>query len=319
MNSGKPWFKCWPGINQFALQKYSHIISRQIFEVKCSSEKKGRELQDKISFLFNTQLQARMDALFEDIVPQNKHLRIENLTIDVGNISYESLDYELINQIMEKLEREISLLLLHDNRAGDQHTEQHATDQTGSYLSLLEYFLLRGTLPWWAGSEQSDSPLVAFDFLLSHNPQDLAKLIMRIGQKPYVRKRLVYQFQEGQIKALIGILEPSQAEFIFDYHAEVINTQRKTLLVKNEETDFKKAVWDFIILFLIVDRGSHFNRKEFVKSTLMSIAANFNVSFEGLLNLFASAIISGSSHLKKCRFYPGYYPRNCSRKECTKQ
>ncbi|HEY1010170.1 MAG: contractile injection system tape measure protein [Daejeonella sp.] len=280
------------------MQKYSHIIGRQIFEVQCSSEAKGRELQDKISLLFNTELQRRIDALFEDIIPKSKHLRIGNLTIDLGNIGYESLDHELVIRIIEKLEREISLLLLHDNQAADTDAEPHSTDQEGSYLTLVEYFLLRGTLPWWAGTEHSASPFLAFDFLLTQSPQSLITLIMRVGQKAYVRKRLIYQFSEDQIKAFIGILEPSQAAFIFDYHAEVVNTQRKNLLVKNEEADFKKAVWDFIVTYLIVDRGSHFNRKEFVKSTLMSIAANFNVSFEGLLNLFASAIVPGAYNLK---------------------
>ncbi len=239
-----------------------------------------------------------MGVLFDDIVPQNKHLRIGNLTIDLGHIKFESLDRELVDQVIEKLEREISLLLLHDNTAAEDDAEQYPNDQSGSYVSLLEYFLLRGMLPWWAGSENSATPFLAFEFLLSQNPGALVRLIQRIGQKSYVRKRLVYQLSEEQIRSFISILEPAEAEFIFDYHAEVIRTQRQKQLIKNEETEFKKAVWEFIVTYLIVDRGSHFNRKEFVKNTLMSIAANFNVSYEGLLNLFATSIVPGSSNLK---------------------
>jgi hypothetical protein len=297
MSFGRPWFICCSDIN-YIVERHSHIIGRQIFEVSCSSSIQGKAVQDKISFLFNRYLQTRMDALFEEIIPHSRHIRVDQLTIDVGHISFESLDHDLIDEIIQKLEREISLLLLHDNTATEPDIVTQVINTGGSYLSLLKYFLLRGTLPWWAASEPSDSPLSAFDFLLSHNPDELVRLIMSVGHKPFARRRLVHQFPEEKIRPLIRLMEPSHAEFIFEYHAEVIRAQQVRQVIKNEESDFKKAVWEFIIMYLTSDRGSHFNRKEFVKTTLMSMAAHFNISFEGLLSLFASAIDVASWELK---------------------
>ena len=275
----------------------SHIIGRQIFEVDFSSFSRGHELQNKISSLFNVGLRDRMETLFDRIIPANKVLKVDNLTIDIGEIKFELLDVQFVDRIIEKLESEISLLLLRDNSAIDGN-EQYAGDEKRSYLSLLEYFLLKGTLPWWASAENSLTPFSAVEFLLKHFPEGLVKLLMKIGQNPYVRKRLVLQFTEMQIRALISILEPSEAEFIFDFYSEIVKDQRRQQFVKTEESEFKKAVLEFILTYLIVDRGSHFNRKEFVRSTLQSMAANFNVSFEGLINLFALSLVAGANYLK---------------------
>ncbi len=238
-----------------------------------------------------------MTSLFDRMIPQNKMIRVNNLTINIGSLTFEALDDEFVDKIIAKLESEISVLLLHDNSSTTENITAHGEDQSGSYLGLLEYFLLKGTLPWWAGTETGINPAIAFEFLLKQSPDSLIKMLMRVGQTPSVRRRLVYQFTEQQIRSLILILEPSEAEFIFDYHKEVVKLQQQKQLIKSEESEFKKSLWEFIVTYLIVDRGSHFNRKEFVKSNLLGIARNFNVSFEGLLNLFAASLIPGSSYL----------------------
>lgn len=279
------------------MDKYSHIIRQQVFEVNFSSRERSRDLQDKISSIFNNHLAEEMESLFERIIPRDKLIRVDNLTIDIGEIPFASLDTELTSRVIEKLEEQLSLLLLHDNSAAAEAGSVSSRPQE-SYLSLLEYFLLKGSLPWWAGSQDPDTPFMAVDFLLAHSAEKLRALIMQAGQKSYVRKRLVYQFGEHQLRSIIGILEPSEAEFIFGYHSEVIKVQREKQPVKSTEIEFKTAVWEFILTYLIVDRGTHFNRKAFVKSTLRSMSAHFNISFRELLQLFGSALIPGS-------LYPG--------------
>lgn len=247
--------------------------------------------------MFNTDLQERMDALFSRLIPPGRNLHVDNLTIDVGEMSFEALDRDLADKVLEKLEQEVALLILHDNAAVESGVVNEGNTLSRSYAALFEYFLLKGVLPWWAGSDGSDSPASVLEHLLTTSPEALRKMLVRVGDNGQVRRRLVYQFTEQEIRAVISVLEPSEASFIFDYQTRVVTIQKEVQLVKSEISVFEKAVWEFIITYLLVDRGSHFNRKEFIKGNLMRLAAHFNVTFSSLLSLFASVIVKNASEM----------------------
>jgi hypothetical protein len=281
------------------MDKHPHIIGRQIFDIDFPSKEESDVLQDKISLIFNNRLLDEMNQLFDRILPTNRLIKLDTLIIDLGNIDFEYLDSELPNRLIQKIEEELRLILLHDNAASEVDSEEIFQDDIkASYLQLLEYFLLKGTFPWWVSGTEGPSISVVLEFLLLNSSLRLKELIMRIGQNYNTRRRLVYQFTEQQIKYIIIILEPEEAEFIFDYQQNLVQVQREVILVKNEESDFKKAVWLLILSFLIIDRGSHFNRKEFVKNMLINMAAHFNTDFSELLALFAAGLKSGSPELR---------------------
>jgi len=281
------------------MDKHPHIIGRQIFDIDFSSREDSHLLQDKISSIFNSRLIDEMNILFEKIIPSNRFIKIDNLSIDIGNIALDSLEAELPNRLLQKLEQELLLILLHDNAATEvDSSDIFAEDKKGNYLQLLEFFLLNGSFPWWAASKNGVPVTEILEYLFSKSSLQLNELIMRVGQNNNVRSRLVQQFSEQQIRYIIIILEPEEAQFIFNYHQNLVKVQREIILVKNEESDFKKAVWKLILSFLIIDRGSHFNRKEFVKNILIGMAANFNIDFRALLALFAAGLNLDSAELK---------------------
>lgn len=281
------------------MYKHPHIIGRHIFDIDFTSKEESEVLQDKISAIFNNRLMDEMNSLFDRVLPSNRIIKLDSLSIDIGNISFESLDSELPNRLIQKLEQELMLILLHDNAATDtESADIFEDDKKGSYLQLLEFFLLKGSFPWWVSGTERPAISEVLEFLLLNSSLKLKELIMRVGRSSYSRRRLVYQFSEQQIKYIIVLLEPEEAEFIFDYQQNVVQVQREVLLVKNEESDFKKAVWVLILSFLIVDRGSHFNRKEFVRSMLKGMAAHFNTDFTELVALFAAGLKSGAPDLR---------------------
>ena len=283
------------------MNKRPHIIDRQTFDIDYPSKENVNALQDKVSKIFNTQLMEEIGALFDRIIPSNRIIRIDSLALDIGDITTSSLETELPKRVIEKLEQELRLLLLHDNFAQEEinEHERYTDDKKGNYLQLLEYFLLEGSLPWWASNDDSFSMSMVLEFLFNNSSLKLRDLILRVGQQSFVRNRLVYQFSEELILYIIVLLEPEEAEFIFEYHREVILVQRDEQLIKNEESEFRKAIWLFILSYLIVEKSSHFSRKEFVKSTLASMAAHFNIAFNELLALFAAGFKNQNSELSK--------------------
>jgi hypothetical protein len=281
------------------MDKHPHIIGRQIFDIDFSSKENSGVLQDKISSIFNNFLIDEMNQLFDRILPSNRIIKVDTLQINLGDISFDHLDTELPNRLIQKIEEELRLILLHDNSVSTNDSEEliHGSIPV-QYLQLLEYFLLKGTYPWWVSEKEGPTISVVLEFLLLNASLKLKELILRIGRDYNARKRLVYQFTEQQIKYIIIILEPEEAEFIFDYHQNLVQVQREIILVKNEENDFRRAVWLLILSFLIIDRGSHFNRKEFVKMMLINMSAHFNTEFKELLALFAAGLQSGSPELR---------------------
>ena len=281
------------------MDKHPHIIGRQIFDIDFSSEDASYVLQDKISTIFKNRLMDEINNLFDRIIPSNRIIKLDTLNIDIGNFAFDLLETELPNKLIQKLEQELMLILLHDNAVQLADSDDiFQADKKVSYLQLLEFFLLKGSYPWWVSVTDGPALNEVLEFLFSNSSLKLKELIMRTGRNSYVRKRLLYQFSEQQIRYIIIILEPNEAEFIFDYHHNLVQVHRELILVKNEESDFIKAIWLLILSFLILDRGSHFNRKEFVKNMLVGMASNFNIDFSELLSLFASGLKIGSPELR---------------------
>ncbi|WP_448699240.1 contractile injection system tape measure protein [Mucilaginibacter sp. AW1-3] len=271
----------------------NHIIQQQMFDVGFPSADKSYQLQSKISDIFHNQLSDAMEQLFSRLVPANVVLSMGDVSIDAGNIVYDQLEFELTDRILAELEREIKgrLALLPSGNA-DENPQSDIKTLEGSYASLLEYFLLSGTIPWWASGEVLTDPVKVMEHLLTHDTERLKQLIINVGQHSYVRQRLVQQFTEKVIRDIITVLEPAQATFIFDYHATVSKTHHEEKLVESAPaTEFEKALWLFILTYILVDRGSLFNQKMFVSVTLNQIARHYNRAYADILALLAKALV----------------------------
>lgn len=269
-----------------------HIIQQQMFDVGFSNADRSYELQSKISDIFNNQLSDAMEQLFSRLVPANTVLSMGDIAIDVGSIPYGQLEYELTDRILIELEKEIrTKLALIPSGNGIEIANDGINTLEGSYISLLEYFLVTGTIPWWASGEMLTDPVRVMAYLLANNTERLKALIINAGQHNYVRQRLVLQFTKEVIRNIITILEPAQATFIFDYHATVSKTHREEKLIESAPaTDFEKALWLFILTYVLVDRGSLFNQKMFVNATLNQMARHYNRAYADILALLTKAL-----------------------------
>lgn len=271
-----------------------HIVQYQMFDVAFSSAARSYELQNKISDIFHNQLMDGMEQLFSRLVPADAILTLGEVDIDVGSIPYNLIEYDLADRILAELEREINYrLALRPSKNGDEDTVQQFKNVETGYTNLLEYFLLTGAMPWWATGELLTDPVTIMEHLIIKDAAGLKQLIVKVGQHSYVRQRLVYQFSGQVIRNIITILEPGQAAFIFDYHASVVQTHQHEKLIEGAtNTEFDKALWLFILTYILVDRGSLFNQKIFVRSTLGQMAHHYNRSYAQILALLAKALAS---------------------------
>ncbi|OCX53153.1 hypothetical protein BEL04_02220 [Mucilaginibacter sp. PPCGB 2223] len=270
----------------------NHIVQQQVFDVTFPEAGTAYSLQNRISDLFHNQLSDAMEQLFTRLVPDEQVLSMGDVEIDVGHIANNQLEYELTDRILLELEKAIrARLALIPSANGDGQVQGSIKTPEDSYTSLLEYFLLTGTIPWWASGDMLTDPLKVIQYLIAHGDVLLKRLIMNVGQHSYVRQRLVQQFPEEVIRGIIRILEPAQSDFIFDYHATVAKTHREEKLITSAPaSEFEKALWLFILTYILVDRGSFFNRKMFVSVTLGQMARHYNRAYADILTLLAKAL-----------------------------
>lgn len=273
------------------MERQNHMIQRQVFDIDFCSDKKPFELQNRVSSLFYSRIENVISSVLDQMIPADTLIRLDRIEIYTEPVPYSRLEDSLPEKLKEALEKQLkdklSLSIYYPDPAKDHH---NLSGLQSPYLDLVAYFLITGALPWWASGQIMSDPVKVTELLLEKNPAAVKQLIQKTGQLLYVRRRLSYQFPENLIRGIISLLEPHEAGFIFEYHQEVIKTQHTRQTVRDETSEVAKAVWLFILTYLLLDRGSNFNRKMFVKSTLVQMAEHYNLQYEELLKMFAEPL-----------------------------
>lgn len=266
-------------------------IEKQVFEISLASKENVHQLQNRISRLANDRLSARMEAYFNEVIPENQLLLIDQLSVDIGEVKWDDLEEEIEEKFMKALETELSAKLLQLSRPGAYGTSPaRSTSLLAGKSDLLEHFLLTGTLPWWSRSFSGTSMETLVEDLFRNDAAKLKALILRIGEQEHVRQRIVYQFNEDTIKTIIKAVEQTEAAYIFQSQLDIAAVQKKEQVVKAGEQEFRDATWLFILNYLLTDQGSEFSRKLFIKSNLSQIATRYNASYHDILLVFYNAL-----------------------------
>ena len=271
-----------------AIQKFS--IQKQIFEIQSFSKTHVHELQNRISHLVNFSLSQKMETYFDEVIPSNLLFRIDQLDLDLGQVNWDTLDSEIEEKLMNALKTEFAERLTLAKSTNYRSISGISVETPGQgRLELFEYYLLYGLLPWYAENNSRFDIEELLHQLYSESRPALKTLIQKTGKNQNVRRRICFQFNDKSIRSIIFAIEPTEAEFIFQTHKQIINTRELKLIVKSEEKDLSRTIWLFIMDFLLTEMSSEFERKMFVKSNLDRIAAYFNINFRDLLGIFYAA------------------------------
>jgi hypothetical protein len=286
------------------LAPHEHSIQTQVFEISFPDRERATEVQNRVSQLFNNRLSPLMARIFDKHVPEDLLVRLDTLELDLGSIAYAGFEEELTERLTLELEKALAGRFAGlTDRAGNPPVME-VLALNGSFADLLEHFLVHGTMPWWVNESLAADPEKILLQLLSKDPEAVKQLLLKTAESPHVRRRLVYRFGEATLRALITLLEPREAAFIFEYHQHIVRTHHKKPVVKNESSGFEKEVMVFILSAILSDRGSHFEKKMFVKSTLRQMASHYNTSYEGLLLLFSSTVDKITEDVKSNDYFP---------------
>ena len=133
-----------------------------------------------------------------------------------------------------------------------------------------------------------------WDQLVKPHSSLIRRLILSHGPRMEVRRALVKTLSFEKIRDLIGLIDLDAKTFVSDSVMLF-----STAFVSISSTDLKKlptqgrllglsevgTLWGFAFDFVLVERGSRFNKKEYCRSLLREMSAHNNCSYDSLLNV----------------------------------
>lgn len=251
----------------------SHRIDRIRFEIEFSKKEAATDLQDEIFRICRHDLSRRLDALLEGY---GATFQLDQIELDLGELVRSDLDQKLLKTLIEKLEVALKAYLSDEYKG-------LTSDQ--SQLEILVVFLEKGLKHWKQNKHFSVRDL--FLEVLDHSARSLFRVFLSSKYKPEIVSRILEFLIHDDFVKLVTKMRPAEVSFIMSFIANVneINTLKPfSTATTGEELDLELK--QLVLLDLITDYGSAFNRKAFIERNLQGIATHFGLSYLQLLEHF---------------------------------
>ena len=278
-------------------ESVGHIISRFSWDTSFDKKERAFELQERLSGWSRINMPKEIVNVFDKICPPEQTWRIKSMEIDLGEIDFDNLEFELATKLRRQLNEKLIDLIIYANKS-DNNIE--LINENTSYLDVISSFLLNGLMPWnYKQADGSVNQMLAYQ--LKNNHRNIIAMLREVGVTHQdVRKRIAWQINEPNIIEIIEGLEPNNHTQIIDFSDELTKIQEKETIVQASITDFKKNLWLWVLNYLLTERGTIFNKLAFMKSSIRQMANHYNIGYDELLELIERAVaeVSKKSDIK---------------------
>lgn len=245
---------------------------------------------------FATELYGKWDGLYPTIVEkviddvlcryddENEVLRLESVSLDLGEIEEPEFYRQFPKRLAEKLNDFFADCLKSRGKYPLEIIPVY-TDKT----EILLFFLLYGFFPQGTPAEFRDFSVLLKE-TIENNGAEFIRLLKENGNVLSLRKRLAYQFSDEELESVVKAAEPSEAMFIQVYVRYLIVSHDQLGHPEVTAQDHRHVVWQVVLAYLLYDSGSYFSRKQMVAQTVRGLAAHFNIDFFYLLQLLTAGL-----------------------------
>ena len=108
-------------------------------------------------------------------------------------------------------------------------------------------------------------------------------LLRTLGPRAAVRQRLAGQLDEPVLVSLVQLLEPVHAGAMVSHMRGMLRMHANQPLVPQDAAGFGRVLWRLVLDYLLAERGSLFNRRSYVHSLLLGMAARYRMRYSELL------------------------------------
>lgn len=119
--------------------------------------------------------------------------------------------------------------------------------------------------------------------LMQDHPQLLRAVLFQHGKTGAIQKKLSQQFSESMLRDIVRVIDPTAAHFTDEFLTAPTFFQQNPLLHSTGVDVLKEQLWECTLSYLLVDRGSRFNKKSYLRSLIKKMAAHRNLEDQALL------------------------------------
>lgn len=264
-----------------------HAVGKLNVSAELPGEVEARMMRERVEAFWRDTAPDLMSRIFDDHVPDDRHVRLDRLTLDLGTVPATGFE-AAASRALEQALREA----LPDAIA----TSSTSRDTDGATLELLEVFLRTGTVPFWARRPPFDLA-AALARLATTRPDALLRTLRRIAGNRAALERLVLRLSDEDLRRLLEFLAPADAALIVAYLADIGATHRVEPLVPLAEPALYREMWVVTLEYLLRDAGTQFNRRSFLAALLQSLAVREDLSYSDLLILLRDALARTAGRL----------------------
>ncbi|RYY57277.1 MAG: hypothetical protein EOO09_03305 [Chitinophagaceae bacterium] len=179
-----------------------HVIRRQVMEVSISKKMDFFGLQQYISRLYHERISSVLERVFNDLVPDDRLIRLDHLVLDIGQIRESDLRLGKDLPQLESLVRAQLRELI--SGSAEVRNQQVVPATMGPGIQWM-YYMEHGHLDWQtAGTDDGWYRDVLESFAVDYHI--VSALRRLIGTNPYAVKRISYQHTTLFLTSLVGIL-----------------------------------------------------------------------------------------------------------------
>ncbi len=164
-------------------------------------------------------------------------------------------------------------------------------DSSDSQLEIFKHFIQTGSLLWWAEQLSHAELVKCLDDLITHQPERIKPVLLHTVQDQQQLRRLIEQFSDANLLAMVGLLAPSLHNFITDFTSDLLEILKKTNLAESlSYNKLRLEQWRGILFSLTSGIATVPDKYQLIRQTLLHIATSFNISYPKLLEEVAITV-----------------------------
>jgi Contractile injection system tape measure protein len=269
-----------------------NFIARCAWDTSIDNEEYSYHLQQFISQWTQPDLQKLFDRCVKDICPENRHLRIDKLELNLGKIQYSDLHTSLPEKVEEvlrsALKEQVKKLAINNksNTGEDEsivlHSESLASDGNNSDKAATDWFIEHGTAPWWYRT--GDSICDALNRQLAASANFIQGITEKIRGRDTLRQRVLWQWGEQGCRHIVEHLEPQHAMKVESVINGLCSLNRKSKVFELGNSELSEFLWRMAAEYLIRNRAASFNIQWLSQLLLLSLSEKFHKSHDEMVN-----------------------------------
>lgn len=173
-----------------------HQINHVEIELLSDDVQRARALSERVARIHRDRIAPLLDRVFDEFGSGGAPIRLDRLGVDLGILSADTLEEDLIGKLEPALRRALVESLARQPSGGEPRAV--------AALELLEIFALTGGLPWWADPREGAVVARHFAQAAAEAGKELVALVRRLVGDPGALNRLARECDGAALAALAG-------------------------------------------------------------------------------------------------------------------